>query len=133
MMTVDRSMAPTSALPAFDGAAKRHPVKALAESLKADDLAGAKRAYVQIIRQAPPDAAWNPDSPLAAIGRALRDGDLPAASKAAQAAWVELRAAHGPAQPVTPDPWPTTPSSPAPVTERTNTDGAVGTRLNVVA
>lgn len=133
MMTIDRSMAPTPALPDLNGAARRHPVKALAESLQADDLSGAKRAFAQIVRQAPPDAAWNPDSGLANIGRALRAGDLPMARKAAQVAWEDLKSAHAPGLPKTPEPRTPGISTPEPVVAPTNTGQAVGTRLNVVA
>jgi hypothetical protein len=153
MTTIARTAAP--AYPVLDGSVKRHPVKALAESLKSDDLAGAKRAFVQIIRQAPPEATWNPDSGLANIGRALQDGDMPAARKAAQVAWDEFRSTLGPALPTPPVPRaPSAPSAPStmpaepevwpqmgthltpdPASELgpANTGTAVGTRLNVVA
>lgn len=131
MTPIARTMAPAIPPAVIDGAAQRHPVKALAESLQADDLSGAKRAYAQIIRQAPPGATWNPDGGMAHIGRALREGDVEAARKAAQVAWEELKATHGPGSPTTP-----VPRTPTPAESKdppTNTDGMVGTRLNVVA
>jgi hypothetical protein len=103
--------------------AGRQAVKDLATSLKSGDLDGARQAYVQVVKNAPEGATWNPESHFAEIGRALKAGNLEAAKEAAKAAWDERR----PSAP------PVTPGVPEPVLAPSTTGGTAGTLLNVVA
>lgn len=117
--------------PALPGAERSSPVapggrqavKDLAASLQAGDLGAAKQAYVQLVKNAPDGATWNPESAFAQLGRALKAGDLAAAKEAAKAAWQDFRQATPPVIPGVPEP------APAPST----TGGTAGTLLNVVA
>jgi hypothetical protein len=60
----------------------------LRRALRSDDLDTAKQAYVNVVRNAPDGATWNPDSPFAQVGKALVAGDMEAA-KSAYAAMVK--------------------------------------------
>jgi hypothetical protein len=123
MTTITRSMPLTTEPPPASNPAGRQAVKALAQALKSEDLQAAKEAYVQILKNAPAGATWNPDSPLATVGRALRDGDIATAQEATKAALQALRPSRGPSIPEQPVP-PKAPST---------TGGTAGTLLNVVA
>lgn len=103
--------------------AGRQAVKDLAVSLHSGDLETAKKAYVQIVKNAPDGATWNPESAFAELGRALKAGDLAAAKEAAKGAWQDFR----------PAPPPVTPGVPAPAPAPSTTGGTAGTLLNVVA
>jgi hypothetical protein len=125
-MTMITRSAPlaTEPLPSANPAG-RQAVKALAQALKAEDLPAAKEAYVQIVKNAPAGATWKPDSAFAAVGRALRDGDVVAAREAAKAGLQGLRPPGPPSIPGDPEPSPTKVPS--------TTGGTSGTLLNVVA
>lgn len=69
----------------------REAIKGLSQALSADDLGGARKAYAAVVRNAPEGAQWKPDSAFAEMGRALVQGDLPAAKEAAKAGLSELR------------------------------------------
>lgn len=123
MTTITRSTPLIAEPPQASNPAGRQAVKALTQALKAEDLPAAKEAYAQILKSAPAGATWNPDSPLATVGRALRDGDIAAAQEATKAALQALRPHRDPSIPVEPEP-PKAPST---------TGGTAGTLLNVVA
>lgn len=101
----------------------RQAVKDLAVSLQSGDLGSARKAYVQIVKNAPDGATWNPESAFAELGRALKSGNLEAAKEAAKAAWKDFK-------PATP---PVTPGLPEPAPASSTTGGTAGTLLNVVA
>ncbi len=103
--------------------AGRQALKDLASSLESGDLDAAREAYVQVLKQAPPGATWNPDSGFAEVGRALKAGNVEAAREAAKSALIERRAAATPV----------TPGVPEPVATPSTTGGTAGTLLNVVA
>lgn len=110
--------------------AQREAIQSLARSLRAGDLDGARQAFVDVVRNAPEGARWNPDSAFAALGRALQEGDLEAAREAARKAAAEglgkLRDVRSPTEPGTPLPI-------AAQATTASTGGMAGTTLNVVA
>lgn len=117
-----------NALPSIDRTlpgtpASRQALKDLGASLRSGDLDGARQAYVQVIRNAPEGATWNPDSAFAEVGRALKAGNVEAAREAAKAGLQALR----------PDASPVNPGVPEPVVAPSTTGGTAGTLLNVVA
>jgi len=61
---------------------QRTAFKELGQALKSGDLAGAKQAYADVVRNAPAGATWNPDSAFAQVGKALASGDVDAAKSA---------------------------------------------------
>lgn len=101
----------------------RQALKDLGAALRSEDLDGARQAYVQVIRNAPEGATWNPDGAFAEVGRALKAGNIEAAREAAKAGLQALR----------PDAAPVNPGVPGPATAVSTTGGTAGTLLNVVA
>ena len=122
-MTTISNVTPALDRPPPGTPAGRQALKDLAAALKSGDLDGAKQAYVQVLKQAPEGATWNPDSGFAEVGRALKAGNVEAAREAAKAALIDRR-------PSTP---PVTPGVPEPAAAPSTTGGTAGTLLNVVA
>ena len=113
-----RMEAPTAGTPA-----QREAFKSLAQALRADHLGAAAQAVVAIVKQAPAGAAWHLDSPFAALGRALKAGDLLAAKEAATQMPRDLRPIPHPHP--TPDTAPPEPVS--------STGGIAGSLLSMTA
>jgi hypothetical protein len=108
----------------------REAVKDLSQALKGSDLAGARQAYVAVVKAAPDGATWKPDGAFAQMGHALVQGDLPAAQEIAQAAMKDLRDRLGVRPPpVEPVPAPPVEASAVP----SSTGGTAGATLNIVA
>jgi hypothetical protein len=108
----------------------REAAKDLSKALSGDDLSGARQAYVAVIKAAPEGAQWNPDGAFAQMGRALVQGNLPAAQEVAKGAMNDLRerlAVRPPA--VQPVPAPPVETKAVP----SSTGGLAGGRLDVVA
>jgi hypothetical protein len=76
----------------------------LSKAVRTGDLDDAKQAYMNIIKDAPPGATWNPDSAFAQLGKALKQGDLASAKTIIVQAVQDARAAHAPAPTPTPVP-----------------------------
>ena len=102
----------------------RQAVKDLTIALKNEDLAAARTAYVQMLRNAPEGATWNASGPVADVGRALVQGDVVAAKEIARTALQGLK----PERPAN-----TTPGEPSTPKAVSTTGGTAGTLLNVVA
>ncbi len=122
MTTITNASPPIDRTPPGQPAG-RQALKDLAASLKSGDLEGARQAYVQVLKQAPEGATWNPDSGFAEVGRALKAGNVEAAREAAKAALIDRR----------PGASPVTPGVPEPAAAPSTTGGTAGTLLNVVA
>lgn len=122
----------SSTTPALAGTAApvpsplREASRDLAVALRSGDLAGSREAFVAVLKAAPDTAQWDPDSSIAAVGRALLKGDLPAAQEAAKAGLLSLREKGGTAAP---DPRPAPQPQPGP----SSTGGLAGSTLSVVA
>ena len=104
----------------------REATRDLALALRNNDLAGAREAFVAVVKSAPDTAQWDPESSVAAVGRALLKGDLPAAQEAAKAGLAGLRDKGAP---VSPDPRPAPQPQPGP----SSTGGLAGTTISLVA
>ena len=103
---------------------QREAFKALAQTLGAGDLAGARQAYAAVVRNAPDGASWNSQSPFAQLGRQLVAGDVPAARSTFAEMIKGQVHRHDRSAPVVPPATPPTGSS---------TGGTAGGLLNVVA
>ena len=64
---------------------ERGAMRDLAKALRTDDLEAARRAYAEVIRNAPSAMQFPRASPFADLGRALAQGDLKAAQDAFRA------------------------------------------------
>lgn len=102
----------------------REDVKALGKALRGDDLPAARAAYVDLVKQAPEGAQFQPGSPFAELGKALVQGDMDTAKAAFAAA---LRGAAGQSPPIKVEPA----ISLAPTVS--STGGSAGGTLNAVA
>jgi len=108
----------------------REATRDLAVALRNNDLAGAREAFVAVVKAAPDTAQWDPDSSVAAVGRALLKGDLPAAQEAAKAGLVALREQG---RPETPEPRPAPGPQPGPQPGPSSTGGLAGSTISLVA
>jgi hypothetical protein len=61
---------------------EREAARAMAKSLRAGDLDGAREAYTGMVRNRPEGATWQPGSPFAELGKAIVKGDLEGARTA---------------------------------------------------
>jgi hypothetical protein len=93
----------------------------LAKSLRTGDLPAARKAYSEVVKNAPKDAGITPGGPFAEVGKSLIKGDLAGAQEAFR---TLLRGAVGKGGGVAPQP-------PAPVASTTG--GTAGALLSVVA
>jgi hypothetical protein len=120
-----RSSTPSLVLaPSTRSPEQREAFKTLAKTLGAGDLAGAKQAYGDVVRNAPVGATWNSQSPFAQLGRQLLSGDV----SGAQSSFAEMIKGqveqHDRSAPVVP---------PATTPTGSSTGGTAGGLLNVVA
>ena len=67
---------------------RRAPLKALAQALRAGDLAAASESYATLAAKMPERAARNPDGAFARVGAALAAGDIDAARSAFASAFT---------------------------------------------
>jgi hypothetical protein len=123
MTTISSTSSVASVRTPLPNPAGRQAMKDLTAALKAEDLGAARQAFAQVVKNAPEGATWNPDSGFAAVGRALKDGDVVAAREAGKAALQGLRETKAPVSPGVAEPQKTP----------TTTGGSVGAHLNVVA
>jgi hypothetical protein len=61
---------------------ERQAFSDLAKSIRTGDLSAARKAYADIVRNAPADASFTPGSPFAEIGKSLLNGDVAGAQEA---------------------------------------------------
>jgi len=106
--------------------AVRDDVKALGKALRSDDLASAREAYVDLVKQAPEGSSFQPGSPFAELGKALAKGDVEAA-KTSFSAMIQAKLGGATTDPVKPE----APISLAPTVS--STGGSAGGTLNAVA
>ena len=92
------------------------PMRQLTQALRNDDLEGARKAWVEVVRNAPDGATMPKDGAFAEVGRALLAGDMAEAKHVATEFLRErIHGVRPPGQPVTP-----------PVTDRGPTPAAAG-------
>jgi hypothetical protein len=93
----------------------------LAKSMRTGDLSAARKAYADVVKNAPAGASFTPGSPFAEIGKSLAKGDLASAQEAFRSL---LRGAIGKHGGTAPQP---------PVPGVSSTGGTAGAVLNAVA
>ena len=70
---------------------RQQDFKALSQALSSNNLDAAKTAYASLTSNGSNNAASNPNSPLAQLGKALQSGDLSATQKA----FSQMKVGHG--------------------------------------
>jgi hypothetical protein len=75
-------VSPISAQPVRATSPERQDFKSLAKALRSGNLADAKTAYANIVKDAPAGATFPSGSPFAEVGKALMSGDVDAAKTA---------------------------------------------------